>query len=393
MATTAPPTTLLPTTLSPTTSVVDVVIVCDPIVVQFWPLGVLSYAGGGRNPLLDRFIRANSIDIEIEQVGDLLEVIYGANVNEIEIEILGEIVPGIKITCTPIEIEIFPRGGVTVQAGICNWIAWSKIGSLDFTIDETNVAGKMPVDWRGCVLNVLTLGRSPVAYGENGVTVFKPVDVKMAMKTIHRIGVKWKEAVAGNEFEHFFIDKTNKLYRLSEESGLEELDYSEYLSSMTYPKLSLDISNRILYICDGTYGFVYGIKSKSFGEGPRNISGVGYRDGNIYVSSPTVITMPKFEIATDIYDLGTRKPKTIQEVEVGTDLQNNLEVMIEGRLSNKMTFVDSRWVLLNPSGRAQCPCFGIEFRIHLRSYIYEYLELDYIKVNGTMHEFGYLEAT
>lgn len=381
------------TTFAPTTSG-DLFIICNPIVLTFTkPQGVLSHAAGAINPLLNRLKIVDPIVITLSQQGSVSGLSSNQNAPPtITIAIVGTLVIGTVINCDPIVISVTPHGAMTVQGGICNWVAWSVINHLDFTITKTNEAGKTVMEWKGCVNEVLKLGKTVAVYGEGGVALIAPVQNAWGRKTIHHIGLLNKEAVAGNEEEHYFIDKKYRMYKLVPEAMPELLDYSEYLALLTNPRLSLDVSEGILYICDGTRGFVYGTKTKSFGEGPRMVTGIGYQGSTLYVTSPVAITVPKFYITTDIYDLGTRKPKTIQELEIGTDLLTGFEVMIESRLSNKLPFIESRWVLVNPSGRAYLPCFGIEFKFHLRSFIYEYLELDYLTVKGTMHEYEYLEA-
>jgi hypothetical protein len=280
-------------------------------------------------------------------------------------------------------------GLVTITVNQGNFVGWSKIGQMDFTIDETNVAGQMPMDWPGQVYDIKKLGKQVVVYGSNGVTIMSPVDIKWGIQTIHRLGIVCKTAIAGDDKAHYFIDLTDKLYKISTE-GIELLDYSEFLTLLTNPVLSIDINTDILYICDGTYGYVYSTQSKSFGTGPVNITGVGSRDNTLYVIAPTTIETIKLNICTDIYDFGTRNPKTIQWLEIGTDLVDELQVMIETRVSNSDAFHPSAWVQVNPSGIVFIPCYGIEFKFHLRSYIYEYIELDYIKVTGVVHGFNYL---
>ena len=371
----------------------DTNITCDPGVVRTVPVGLRSDSPAhGRDTSLDVIYSVDPGIIELVPLGETYTVSIVCDPGIVTTTPLGSIKTGVIIACSPGVVTTTPLGRMSIESSICGFVAWSKIGKLDFTIDKTNVAGKRPVDWNGCVYEVLLLYKSAVIYGENGVSVMTPVEKAMGMETIHRIGVLNKLSVAGSKFEHYFIDKEYKLYKLTKEAGLELLDYSEYLELLTDPKLSLDVSKRLLYICDGTYGFVHGILTKSFGEGPINVTGIGYRDGTQYSIAPSDIDVPSFDITTDIYDLGTRKPKTIMELEVGTDLTNNLQAMIESRTSNKGAFIQSRWVLVNPSGRAIVPCYGIEFRFNIRSVILEYFELDYIKVIGFTHEFGYIDA-
>lgn len=405
---TAPPTTLAPTTLGPTTAVPDTDILCTPLYIWVRHDARLYLAPGhGRDSSLDRWYTVNPIVITLGVEGENQDL--GLVVDPIlaGVTILGEFVPGVGVDCDPINISIVPRssisygvtgggegdeeGGFTVESSRCNWVKWSKIGCLDFTIDESNVAGERPLDWHGCVYEIIQLNDTAVVYGENGVTILKPANIAWGMQTIHRLGILHKASVAGTQFEHYFIDATHRLYKLSSE-GLQLLDYQEFLELMTNPKLSLDPETGLLYICDGTYGYVYSTRSNSFGVGPVNVSGVGSQSGTLMVVGDGTIEVPKFDICTDIYDFGTRKPKTIEQIEFGTDLRYKLYAMVESKISNRGSFMKSRWALVNPSGIAYIPCYGVEFKFNLRSYIYEYLELDYIKVTGVIHGFSYLES-
>jgi hypothetical protein len=351
--------------------------------------------------MADTLIHASVIQVELEILGTLISENIPGSVVEVEVEILGGVSIGQVIVVDPIEVEVIVlSGGISIQGNKANWVQWSEIGRLVFDITHSNIAGERPLEVSGYVRDILKLGKGLVVYSENGVTVLTPVENVWGLKTVYPIGIKCKGAVSGNDEEHYFIDRKNRLVKLGTQ-GIEILDYSEYLSVLTSPKISMDPELGILYICDGVYGFVYGIQTKSFGEGPINVTGIGSKDGSLIVVAPTEeVEIPKFEICTDTYDLGTRKPKTITSIEVGTDLTQNLEVMVETRLSNKndpgtevsANFVRTKWCLVNPSGIAITPCYGVEFRFRFRSLIYEYFEIDYLKVDGVVHGAGYIDT-
>lgn len=368
--TTIPPTTLVPTTLAPD----SVVILTGDSYRQFGPIELQPITIQGQLVSLSSTSCIIELD-PLEIIGSFIE---------------GQLVPDGMIELGPIAIT----GLIYIQINECNWVWWSDIGSLQFTINERNVAGKRPMDWKGCVYDILKLDEAVVVYGTNGVTMMKAVENKWGMRTVHRYGLPNKGAVDGTDKEHYFIDTKDRLHRITSEKGIELLDFSEYLSLLTSPQLRLDTAENILYICDGTYGFVFGTRTGSFGEGPINITGIGSQSSTLYVTAPAEIEIPKFHIVTDMYDLGSRKTKTIQRIEVGTDLTDELEVMVEMRRNNSDTeFFKSRWVRLNPSGIAYIPAVGVEFKFHIRApHIYEYFEIDYIKVFGVVHGTSYLDT-
>ena len=264
-----------------------------------------------------------------------------------------------------------------------NWVKWSNIGNLDFTIWKDNVAGERPLDWKGWVYCVKKLKNRVIVYGENGVSLLTPSDVHFGLNTIYRIGLKSKNAIAGDDAVHFFIDNKDQLFSMGE--NLELLGYSEYLSDMTDPVMSYDVENSLVYICDGTYGFVYSPKDKSLGSGPVNVTGLSSQGGTLYVVSPATIVTPVFKICTDIHDMGTRKNKTVFEVEFGTDLSGPFQAAIDYRRDKADSFTTTPWYEVPESGSVFITAMGREFKIRARAVAWEYLEIDYITIKGIVH--------
>jgi hypothetical protein len=273
-----------------------------------------------------------------------------------------------------------------------NWVKWSNIGSLNFDIWKDNVAGERPVDWKGWTYAIKKLANKVVVYGQNGISLLTPVNNFWGMSTVSRVGLLQRGAVCGNDFVHFFIDKKGRLCRLDEQT--EMLGYEEYLASLG-PSLvmSYDEYNQLIYICDGNVGYVYSTRSKSLGEGPENITGAGYQDGTLYLTaSETTVTIEPFEICTDIYDFGSRKNKSVVDIDVGTNVSQTLYAAIDYRLSEAASFASTPWVRVNPNGKASLPCFGVEFRFKFKVLAYEQFDLDYLRVNGVVHNYSYLDT-
>jgi hypothetical protein len=353
---------------------------------------------------------AGPIEVSVEILGSLLDVYIEAGPIEIEVSIEGTFVIGLSLNAGPINLytsvvaqptatgapPVVGAPSPSISSGFetsvpkYNWVTWSKIGSLDFQRDVTNVAGEAYIDWAGGVYEIKKLGSKAVVYGPNGITIMTPVDKAWGFKTISRIGVLCKPV--GTEDVHFFLDHASRLCRLTEE-GIEILGYTEFLTALTNPRMIYSPIRGLVYLCDGVSGFVYNSKFPSFGKGPVSIADIGYQDGNLYVLSTELpIAEVPFYIITDVYDFNTRKFKTINTVEVGTDLQDTLELKIETKDSYRDEYRSSKWVHVNPNGIAYCPCYGIDFKFHLRSTIYEQFKVDYFKVRGVVHGAGYLDS-
>lgn len=278
----------------------------------------------------------------------------------------------------------FAEGEILLEGLKKNWVQWSNIGSLDFTIGKDNIAGERPLDWAGWIYETKKLIDKVIVYGENGVSILFPSGNTFGLNTIHRIGLKGKHAVTGDDNSHFFINNKGYLYSLGE--SLEKLDYSEYLSIMTNPVMSYDEENELVYICDGTYGYVYSPRDSSLGTGPINLTGLTSQDGTLYVAASGTISTPLYNICTDIYDMGTRKLKTIFSLEFGVDLSTPLFASIDYRDNKSKSFAQTPWYYVDESGFVRITCSAREFRIRSKTKSYSYFEKDYIKINGEVLE-------
>ena len=347
-----------------------------------------------RDPTLDRYFdcyeRGIFTEISVEAFGDYPNQTFMADPVEIQISPIASLASGVIIDAGAAQIIISPQSGdILLEHPKSHWVKWSNIGSLDFTIGRDNVAGEMPLDWSGWVYEIKKLASKVIVYGENGVSILTPSDKFYGMETILWIGLHSPGAIVGTDHRHFFIDKLGRMWKF--EKDLELLDYSEFFSDMSDIIMSYDVQNDLIYICDGTYGYVYSPESRSLGKGPVNITGLGVRDGELFIVSSATIETPTFEICTDIYDLGTRKFKTIRSIEVGTDLTENMEASIDYRVSNKVPFANIGWHPVTLEGISHMTCYGLEFRFRLRVQTYEYFEIDYLKLNGLIHNYSYTE--
>lgn len=265
------------------------------------------------------------------------------------------------------------------------WIWTAKIGSLDFTEDLDGEVVKRPLPWSGWVYQIKKLGDTVIVYGQNGISQLKSIGVAWGEKTILPIGLIGKCAICvDDEYEpknHYCIDKEGQLWHLSLGSGLKLLDYKEYLSALnSNTVMSYDTKNNIIYIADGSIGFVY--SASGLGKGPNNITGIGYRGGTSYIVAPAAIVTSPFQICTDILDFGSRTEKMIDEVECGTDVVNDLYAAVDYRWKKYDSFITSPWIKTNFEGVAFLMTSGIEFRIRVKLLTYEFFELDYLKIRG-----------
>jgi len=319
---------------------------------------------------------------------------------EIYTEIYGNGIPGLLVGGTILStLTEICYSKVYVTAGEQNFIQWSKIGTLDFTIDNSNIAGKRPMPWAGMVHRIIKTPTGAIVYGANGITAITPMQNERSRydenipeahtyspQTIYETGIKGKHGVVETNQGHYCVDVNGYLCRVTSE-GIQVLDFSEYLSTLSNNiVMSFDSMNSLIYICDGAIGFVYNIKDNSLGQGPISITGVGYKNGKNYILSPNNIIIPTFDITFDILDFETTRSKTIHSVEIGASVNNILSLAFDYRNSKADIFSTTPWVLVNPKGQAYLPCYGKEFRLKMKMNTYELFNISWIKIHGDIND-------
>jgi hypothetical protein len=298
---------------------------------------------------------------------------------------------GAKIGATPLPATIYHVGpaygaGYSINVEgipfpiLANWVWTSHIGSFDFTHTDDGEVVKFPVPWGGYIYSIKKLGTSGVVvYGENGDTFCAPHGVFWSSrKELLRIGIKGRSAVctSENDRQHFFIDKTGLFWILTEAVEPKMIDYSVYFNQMSSSlAMSYDISTNVIYICDGTYGYVW--SESGLGQGPVNITGVGYKSGVFYAAGNSPIVTDPFSIVTDIQDFGVRTEKTIYEIELGTTVVGDIYGCVDYRWNKAQAFTTSPWVKADRYGRIFLMITGVEFRIRIKLTVWEDIQLDY----------------
>jgi|GEM_PF-6567655 len=85
----------------------------------------------------------------------------------------------------------------------------------------------------GPIMHLKQLGNNLVAYGEYGVSLLMRDENGYQEQPISTVGLKYREAVAGDDQEHMFVNSRYELMRLTAGGGLERLDYSEHLENLS----------------------------------------------------------------------------------------------------------------------------------------------------------------
>ena len=287
--------------------------------------------------------------------------------------------------------SIMNLNGQLVAGGLANWgnwtdvttnyIAWGKIGEAKFALDRMNESGYRRMDWIGSVLTVKQLGNMAVVYGDNGMSVIKPVASPAAtfgLKNLLSIGLRAKGAVAGDEHQHCFVGSDNYLYRITADLKLEKLGYQEYMEGLD--------DNLIMSFNSGRQEFHISDETTCYLMSPYGLSGVHQRPTSLFYNAGTLEGVfldgvdPEFNMLTDRIDLGVRGRKTIQSIELGCQGTGTFSVAVDYRDDSSAAFGQTDFVEVNNHKQVHLPISGTEFRVAVKCTEYEDTQLSYVKV-------------
>jgi hypothetical protein len=278
-------------------------------------------------------------------------------------------------------------------------VGWSDIGSAVFSLDNKNEAGYRPHDFTGDVVQVKQLGNMAVAYGYNGISVFRPVidpAPTFQYKNLSSIGLFNKGAVSGNERKHVFVGTDGYLYRLTEDLKLEQLGYQEFMTTLTNGTIvamttltngtivaNWDAATDDHYFSDGVRSFI--LTPAGLTEIFQRISTLERYNGVKYgVSDDDTDT--SFTAVTDRYDFGLKGRKGTEAIEVSCQGSGTFSAAIDWRNSPQESFQRTGWVDLNSQGVATIRCSATEFRFCIKCTDYTDVVLDRIKVRFKMED-------
>ena len=361
-----------------------------------WPTDV-------RDPLLDTWwyctgwtsggeLDPGVITITLGVSGDNFNRTVVADPIDIAIGVSGTDIAGLVLSGI-IDIAIGVSGEAYLVPAQTEWVWTSRIGHLSFDKDDGGEVTKRPMPWSGWIYAIKKLGNGVIVYGQNGVSSLIPVGLTWKLETLHQIGLKGKNSVVAvppiTPTKHVFIDKAGNLVtighnggvRIAPDSPIQVVDYSLWLSALSnLTVLSYDQDKGLIYISDGTRGFV--LSETGLGQGPSTITGGGYKTGTFYATASVAPTFDPMALCTDTLDFGTRTKKTITGLSLGVNATNDLYGAIDYRWSKAQAFITSPWVKADREGEVHLTVSGTEFRIRVKQLTYEAIEFDYITVHG-----------
>ena len=270
-----------------------------------------------------------------------------------------------------------------------NVVLWGGIGWANMDLNDTRVAGYMPMPWEGAVYNLLRLGEYVAVYGRDGVALLATTDTIPPAFGLREVvttqGLISERAVAGSLWQQLFVRSDGMLCMLTAERNkpvvytYTELGYQDFLSGLENVKLSYDDGLSEWYISSDTTCFVYTSGGLST-IGTKVATCQAYR-GLLYGVS-AVLDSSAY-IKTCELDMGIRADKAIEYVEVASD--GSWTVAVDWRRSTSDSFATSPTFPINPMGAGRAKVSGMDFKVKLTS-ASALAQLDYMTIRWKAHD-------
>ena len=238
-----------------------------------------------------------------------------------------------------------------------NWVAWSRIGSTDARLNDAgNVAGLAPMRWNGPVLKVMKLGQHVMVYGAMGITSLMPTQTAggwgVPKRNMFDFGIASRRCVTGDDSEHYFLDTSGHLWRITDNHALTNFGYREFFDPMlgTDIVMSFDPIRREVRICNHETGYI--LTPNGLG-GPLDvvISDTVYDDSRrgLVVGIPEEYIYDQASVTLDVQDEGIRELKNTGWISVTQKGGSTAEVGVDFKfVHNTDVFSSTPWVETNP---------------------------------------------
>jgi len=251
--------------------------------------------------------------------------------------------------------------------------------------------GILPVPWQGTQRVIKSLGNNALIYSDKGVGELIPFDSEsgptLGFKKLLDTGIHGRAAVAGDDGVHLMVDKTGCVWRFKPGQKPERLEYEWLFSNLTDIVVTFDSTREEFYvggkIGSTLYSYLF-TASGGMSKIPQCVTSLECGGGTLagVVSSNLFTT---FRAVTDVFDLGTREPKTIREIEWG-GFTGSLATTVA--LDFRESIASATWrrsaaQILGTNGKVSCAVTSVEFRFVAENPTLTSIEADYLKLHWT----------
>ena len=224
--------------------------------------------------------------------------------------------------------------------------------------------------YHGDTLQLAPLGSLLIAYGRNGISSLANIDGDWM--TVDTIGVSmYRRGIAGGYLHrHWFIDQDSDLWMLEANPiKATRLGYRTYMARLNLGKTFIvyDPRQEEVYISDGLLGFClsqHGLSEITKLPTSLIVGSDSLAPRKKAVAPHVVIADTAMLVKTSRFDFGTRRTKTVQEVETFLSGTGTVTATVSARHAYTAAVIDKA-AALDSRGLAAIPHTGVEFEVAL----------------------------
>jgi hypothetical protein len=278
-------------------------------------------------------------------------------------------------------------GGVTSAWHDCDetFYIWSKIGDMDFTPDDYNLAGYRRCPFGGNVYHTRRLGDNVIGYSSKGITKIFPVSSPAStfgFQELDDVGLINQGAMNGDINKQVYVGE-DYILRMITEKGIVELGYENYMQELSGEDIVVTYDKKYKDFYIGNSTKTYLLSPNGLTEIPQHPSAVWRRNSNTYML-PATVDNYKNLITSQPFDMGYAGQKTIFSMETDLLLAFNPEVAVD-YYNNPTTYGTTSFKSLNNQNSASIIASGNAFAFTLRfDPLYDNSRISYIKARYKM---------
>lgn len=285
-------------------------------------------------------------------------------------------------------------GGINSDWYDCdgNSVIWSKIGSLDFLLDQMNLSGYHHMPIKGEVLCVKPLGKGVVVYGSTYIMLMFPAEQSFGFHKLGSYGLCGRDAVAGDLRHHVFVDLSGRLRMIDSEFNVKDLGYQEFF----YPLLGEDIIASFnpvtgeFNFCTEDMNYILTDKG-ALASHLQCITSIGITDQGVICMAENLSDTSGY-FTTDSIDFHQRGQKTIQAATFALESDQSCQAAIDWRNNHKNSYQRSPLKPVNQEGVAHLPVAGSDLRVHFYTPDYTNTFVDTMTVKYKVTDKRYLRG-
>lgn len=231
----------------------------------------------------------------------------------------------------------------------------------------------IPIPWAGNILAIKALGNRIMVYGNRGIGYAVPTEQGWRTEQLASYGIDNRMAVAGDDNLHVFYCTDGRLRMIRDEYVISNLFYSEYLGTMTNPRiLYQNLYGGYFYISDATTTYILSRSVNANGDAVfvlsqgnavvYSVCSVGETDTIIGTHGTYTTT---FEVASHTLSFKRRTVSKIVAVGCFYEGCTDLEMYADYRYYSGDAWASTSSFPVNKEGFTYFPLETLDTRIHI----------------------------